>query len=376
MASTLQPYQGGLDPLDSPVPRSADGRVPQCSPLAWSPDLRLMLDRVETAPAADGRWAASADGGSVVPQWQSAPPPLFQPAAADLRPSQLPRAKSGPSHVGGWYTSADLAMRWLRPPPKPARAASAPIAHDFEPQLASPIRKPARSQFQSSVRRQRPAPAGTTIRVVSSDWTPEGFERTVGVFAGRPQWSPLLRKTLSHGDAGDMPITPGRLRTISHPPLAGGADSAAALAGLGGARLSWPPASIPPSYDGGWASSLGTPQLPEHSPVPARHLDSLAAPSPAVLPPVPALPADYFGHEQAPHSATMPPRDWCAFASQQARQLFERWHAEHAACCWPAKSGCCAYLASNLMSPHCTMPVRESYSWCNTRRAPSCSHAP
>ena len=308
------------------MPRSADGRLPE---YAWSPDLRLMLDRVETAPAADGRWAASADGGFTAPQWQPPPPPHFQ-QAAEKHLVQLPRAGSGPSHLGGWYTSTDLAMKWLRPTPKPRRASSAPIAHDFEPQLASPIRKPGRSHFQSSVRRQ-PAPAGTTIRVVSSDWTPEGFERTVGVVAERPQWSPLLRKSLTQSPR-EAPAAHGHLRTLSHPPtLFVGADGAAHASPVG-SRVSWPPASFPPSHDGGWAANPGTPQLPKQPRGAARHAVPMAAPSPALPPPVPALPVDYYGQEQASQTATIPPRGWCALLCSRCFETAQMLHANTRPC--------------------------------------------
>ena len=314
------------------MPRAGDRRVPQYPP-AWSPDLRLALDRVETAgAAADGRWGAGADGGSAVPQWQPAPlPPQFQKAAAATRPAQLPRARSGSGHSGGWHTSADLALRWLRPAPKPARASSMPIAHDFDPQLASPIRKPSRQHLQSSVGRQRASPSGTTIRVVSSDWTPEGFERTVGVFAaGRPQWSPLLRKTLSHS-SGEALAAPGRLRTQSHPSTQTGGADGGALASPVGARVSWPPASFPPNHDGGWAAPLAHPQLLEQPRAAARHAGPMPTSSPAVLPPVPAMMANFFDREQASQPATVPPRGRCASLCSHPSRVLPGVAREHAA---------------------------------------------
>ena len=226
MASTPQPCPA---PPACPAPWSSDGCVPQCGPHTWSPDLGMPLDRAASVSSVEQRWTKHADAPAV-PQWQPPAPIRTHPRAEEqrqhaqqlqqeqhaqhARPARyLPRAKSGPSQIGGWYTSTDMAAKWMRPATKLARTSSADSARSsYEPQLVSPLRKPARTAqgFQSSVRQARPAVAATTIRVVSSDWTPEGFEKTVGVFASRPQWSPLLRRSAvqdspSHEGAGHDP---------------------------------------------------------------------------------------------------------------------------------------------------------------------------
>ena len=272
------------------------------------------------------RWANVTDAPTV-PQWQPPPSTRTHLNVAEQQKYQqqqqqpplrhLPRTQSGPSQIGGWYTSSDMALRWLRPA-RLARASSADISRGFEPQLVSPIRKPGRPQFPSSVRQQRPAPAASTIRVVSSDWTPAGFERTVGVFAGRPQWSPLVRRTLqeiaSRERAAMTLAAPGTLRTLSHPPANGGtgdADKASPHPSPAGPRSSWPPVAHTPFYAGGWAAFRDSPVLEQPRSLPRAHAESQSVMTPVQLPPVPMPAPNRRRLSKVAPTNTVPPHGWC-----------------------------------------------------------------
>ncbi len=320
MDSTQQPCP---TPPECPAPWSSDGRVPQCGPHTWSPDLGMPLDRAASVSSAEQRWAKHADAPAV-PQWQPPPPIRTHPRAqeqllhaqqeeqhaqhAQQRPARyLPRAKSGPSQIGGWYTSTDMAAKWMRPAGKLARTSSADSARSsYEPQLVSPLRKPARTaQFQSSVRQARPAVAATTIRVVSSDWTPEGFEKTVGVFASRPQWSPLLRRApmhdgASHEGAAMALASIGTLRTTSHPPAGSLISNEEPLQPSPvGPRSSWPPFAHTALYAGNWAARREEAAHEQPRSQPRGSATPVPAPLLAPLPPVPLPAPDRHGLSRA-----------------------------------------------------------------------------
>ena len=289
---------------------------PFCSKSAW----RLPSQtepKLHSMPSLERRWNF-ASAAPQTPQWQPFSPPQQQAP-------RLPRTMSGPCLSSGWHTSPDLPLQWMRP----AEAASSELARmplaapapSSEPAQIQPPVTPGCPIAGDMMRRQQPPraqppPAGcATLRVVSSDWSPEGFQKTLGNATGRLPCGPHARTQPPQRACGRDGLAMGR-----------GAQRAESLPAtlFGGAYAGRHPASPPPDYPRVCLPARGPPCPQQRDRDPATpSMTALGCWDPA--PPVMAAP---------PRAASQHPSSWLVAAAS-------RWHCVDAEATMPSSHGWC-----------------------------------